>query len=193
MTKLVFLTALFGSAGLFLSMVFGPSSSGAPASHTGAPGEQTCAVSGCHDDNALNSGTAKLNIDAGNISNYIPGKTYPIKIQILDAGIQRFGFQITALSLSENKNIGKLLVTDVLKTQYMNNLVEYKDREYITYTFNGTDALEPGVGEWVVNWKAPSENLGPVIFYVGAVSANDNENDKGDFTYTSQLTINDSK
>ncbi len=36
------------------------SSSGAPASHTGAPGEKTCATSGCHDDHLINSGKASL-------------------------------------------------------------------------------------------------------------------------------------
>jgi len=58
----------------FFMVAFAPerSSAGAPASHTGAPGEQTCATSGCHDDNTVNSGSAVLTIDvAGGLTQYV--------------------------------------------------------------------------------------------------------------------------
>ncbi len=166
------------------------SSSGAPAAHTGAPGEVTCAVSGCHDDNTINAGTAQVNIEVGNnVQQYTPGETYPVKIKITDAQIQRFGFQLVALYAQDNENAGAFAITDAIRTQTVNGLNTLLSRKYVTYTFRGTDAVITGVGEWVVNWTAPADAKGPVTFYVGAVSANDDMGDKGDYVYTKSITI----
>jgi len=168
----------------------GPSSSGAPASHTGAPGEQTCATAGCHDDNPINKGTASLSIDLGEgLKKYEAGQTYPIKIRITDADVQRFGFQITAINPKTKANLGTFIITDEKRTQTVKNAYKLTDRDYVTYTFNGTDAISKGIGEWTVNWKAP-DSKEPVTFYVAAVSANDNMSDKGDKVYTKSLTLN---
>lgn len=169
----------------------GPSSSGAPASHTGAPGEKTCATSGCHDDNTVNNGSALVSIDVGGgQTNYVEGNVYPVKIKISDTNKKRFGFQITAMGATSNTNLGTFLITDSIRTQVVKNLYELKERDYVTYTFNGTDAVSNGVGEWIVNWKAPSNCSEAITFYVGAVSANDDMTDKGDRVYTKSLTIN---
>lgn len=178
--------------GILMAMAKGPSSSGAPPAHTGAPDEKTCATVGCHDDNGINEGTAKVGFSIGSANNYVPKKTYPITISIADFEINRFGFQAVAISELTGKSLGTFIITDPERTQ-LANTNEFPDREYITYGFGGTDAVNPGHGEWKFNWKAPSQNLGPVRFYVSAVSANDNENDKGDFVYTSSWSINDSK
>lgn len=169
----------------------GPSSSGAPASHTGAPGEKTCATTGCHDDNAINEGTASVTIELGDgIKKYIAGQTYPVKIRITDTNKQRFGFQLTAMNAETQTNLGNFIITDTKRTQTVKNAYALKEREYVTYTFNGTDAVSNGVGEWIVNWIAPKNSTEPVTFYVGAVSANDDMTDKGDKVYTSSLTLN---
>lgn len=168
----------------------GRSSSGAPPSHTGAPEEKTCATSGCHDDNPINNGSAAISIEVGNgITKYIAGQTYPIKVRITDEHKQRFGFQITAMNSKTKVNLGSFEIVDSIRTQTVKNAYELKDREYITYTFNGTDAVSSGVGEWIVNWKAPTNSAEPVTFYVGAVSANDDMSDKGDKVYTKSVTI----
>ena len=168
----------------------GRSSSGAPASHTGAPGEKTCAASGCHDDNPVNKGTASLSLELGNgITKYIVGETYPIKIKISDVNKVRFGFQILAMNSKTKANVGSFVITDSIRTQMVNNLHELKERNYVTYTFEGTDAVTEGVGEWNVNWTAPKNSNESVTFYVAAVSANDDMHDKGDKVYTKSLTI----
>ena len=166
------------------------SSSGAPASHTGAPGEATCTTSGCHDDNGLNNGPATLKIEVGGgITNYIPGHTYSIKVKISDVAIERFGFQLTALANNNNLMAGTFQIVDSIKTQLVQNAYTLNDRNYVTYTFDGTDAISIGVGEWEVNWTAPSTNIGSITFYAGAVSANDDMTDKGDHVYTTSLSI----
>ena len=172
-----------------MAMVPEKSSSGAPASHTGAPGEANCATGGCHDDNSVNAGNAVLSIDLGSITNYTPGQTYPVKVRITDGSVGRFGFEILALVNGDTSNAGKLSLADPDRTQLTKNQYKMFDRQYVTYNFNGTDAISPGTGEWTVNWKAPSTNVGPVTFYASGVSADDDESDKGDHVYTKSLVI----
>ncbi len=177
----------------FFMVAFAPerSSAGAPASHTGAPGEQTCATSGCHDDNTVNSGSAVLTIDVGSgITQYVAGQTYAIKVKISDANVNRFGFQLLALDNQTNSNVGTFQITDPARTQFMKNehVATLLNRNYVTYTFNGTDAIA-GSSEWTVNWTAPATNVGPITFYAGGVSANDDMSDKGDYSYTATKVI----
>jgi len=176
-----------------VSAKLGPSSSGAPPSHTGAPNENSCAVSGCHDDNKVNSGSAKVGIFINDSlhTTYEPGKTYQIKVRIADADINRFGYQLVALN-DNNENAGSFQITDRKLTQLEHNTFELLDRQYVTYTFNGTGAIAPGIMEWSVNWTAP-KNTGDVTFYTGAVAANDDETDKGDHVYLTNLTIHAKK
>jgi hypothetical protein len=163
----------------------GRSSSGAPVAHTGAPGEQTCAEGGCHDDNGLNSGKAQLEIslleDAAKIE---AGKTYHLKVKISDENVTRFGFQLVALDQG-NDNCGTFKVTDISRTQKLES--KKLNRSYITYTFDGTDAVYKGAGEWTVEWKAPEKMPRNVTFYAAAVSGNDDMSDKGDKVYTHHL------
>lgn len=165
------------------------SSSGAPSSHTGAPGEQTCATSGCHDDNVANTGTASIKIDLGTATNYVAGKKYTIKVSVSDNNVNRFGFQLVALN-NQSMNVGTFVITDQARTQIMKNDHNFKDRDYVTYTFNGTDATSSGMSEWMVDWIAPSSSSGPVTFYAAGVSANDDMSDKGDYTYTTSKVLN---
>jgi len=163
---------------------------GAPVSSSGAPGEVTCARSGCHDDGSVNNGNAILHAEIGdNIKTYVPGKTYPVKVRITEAGVNRFGFQVVALKNSDQSNAGDMNVSDAFRTQLITNEIELKDRKYITYTYEGTEPFSPGVGEWTMNWTAPEKNVGPVTLYIASVSANDDHTDKGDHVYTTALTL----
>ncbi len=184
----ILITSIIASV-IFMAMMPEGSSSGAPASHTGAPGEQTCATIGCHDDNTINSGTASLAIDMSGVTQYVANQTYPVKIEITDPNITRFGFELVALTNSDSSNIGTFHITDAQRTQPVQNQYQLFGRRYVTYTFDGTDAVTTGNGEWTVNWTAPSANAGPVTFYAAAVSANDDMTDKGDHVYTSAKTI----
>ena len=173
-----------------MAMTPGRSSSGAPAGHTGAPGEASCATIGCHDDNSINSGNAILNIDMGTATKYTPGQTYTIKVRITEPSIERFGFQLVALLNNDSSNAGTFLLSDFKRTQKIKSQYAFKDREYVTYTYEGTDAVDSGMSEWIVTWKAPLTNQGSVTFYASGVSANDDESDKGDYVITKSTVIN---
>src|SRR5262245_52332595 len=64
--------------------------------HSGAPGELTCAVAGCHGGEP-NTGPGHFEITGP--SSYEAGKTYPITIthSTSDTSRRRWGFQLTAL------------------------------------------------------------------------------------------------
>lgn len=165
-------------------------SSGAPAGSTGGPDEIHCSNAGCHDDKSINSGkaTSLLEIDGLEEGKYIPGKTYKIKVNISEPQIMRFGFQVVILD-SEGNNAGKLEITDATRTQIIQNYVKSKDREYVTYTYNGTSAKEIGKTDWEFNWTAPASFPGKVTVYMATVSANSDNTDKGDYSYKSSFDL----
>ncbi len=169
---------------VFTGAILNPASSGAPASSTGAPGDHTCAVAGCHDDATVNKGTAISTIDIdGGIGTYEPGKTYTITVSIRDMKSKRFGYQMVALD--ENmKNAGTFIVTCEDRTQVLKNYNELLDRDYATYTYAGTEPFADGIGKWEIQWKAPATNIGKITFYCATASANNDGTDKGDEIYT---------
>lgn len=167
-----------------------PMSFGAPASSTGAPGEQTCQVQGCHSDIPINSGKAQVELTIkGNPTDYEPGKTYTFVVNINDAGMQRCGFQAVALANNNHSNAGEIIITEPTRTQVLQNDMELLDRNYVTYTYPGTEAVTTGKGQWTFDWKAPETNQGTISFYLGAISANDDGTDKGDHTYTTSIQL----
>lgn len=168
---------------ILLSAINKPNSSGAPSASTGAPGEQTCAMSSCHDDNSVNSGTAKLSIEIP--PTIIAGEDATIKIKIKDAGKTRFGFQVTALN-DANVKVGEFSITDSVRTQTLGGNTSFPDRQYLTYTYYGTLDAD-GEAEWEAKWKTTLK--GNVTFYVAGISANNDGQDKGDFVYTTTKSI----
>src|SRR2546426_567837 len=68
---------------------------------SGAPGESTCAESGCHEGTALNGG-GRVTIDAGG-STYTPGVKQRISVTVSAPAQRRWGFQLTARLASNTK------------------------------------------------------------------------------------------
>ncbi len=169
----------------------GTMSGGAPTASTGAPSEKNCATSGCHSEFAPNSGVAKLAVSLENsgIKEYEPGKTYPITVSMTNPDIIRFGFQVVALRNSDNTNVGTIKLLDNERTQILPGYGTIADRRYITYTYEGTNAVSSGYGEWSFEWTAPETNEGPITFYIGSIAANDDGTDAGDYAYSKRITL----
>lgn len=163
---------------------------GAHEGSTGAPGEKTCATSGCHADATVSPGTLvnKLIFNGGD-SVYTPGATYPVKIQISKTGIKRFGFQVTVLASSDNSYAGTLVVTEATRTQLQNGISPNTSRKYITHKSAGAAAVSSGLGEWTFNWKAPATNIGPIKFYYATNATNMNNQNTGDQVFLSSFEI----
>lgn len=189
MKKLFWLTAPVALLITMTGMRLDPSSAGAPVSSTGAPGEVNCTTSGCHDDGVPNTGTAQTALlIEGNPEAYTPGQSYNITIRITDPNVVRFGYQLVALT-PDGKNAGNFEVIDEERTQVIQNHLKLTDRQYATYTYDGTAAVKTGESEWKIRWTAPEKNEGDVQFYLATVSANDDNTDKGDRVYTMSRSL----
>ncbi|MBA3704791.1 MAG: T9SS type A sorting domain-containing protein [Bacteroidetes bacterium] len=165
-------------------------SNGAPASSTGAPGEVSCTTSGCHDDNALNSGGGISSIIfGGGLTEYVPGTAYTISVNINQGTLNRFGFQLIALKDADNGNVGTFNLTEAGRTQIINGYGSLSGRKYITYTYPGTAAISSGAGQWSFEWNAPATDVGPVTLYLATIAANDDGSDKGDYCYLKSLQL----
>ncbi|PCH67739.1 MAG: hypothetical protein COC01_05125 [Bacteroidetes bacterium] len=164
-------------------------STGAPASSTGAPNEETCYTSGCHDDVGLNSGSGILSLEIDqNPIKYVAGQTYSITVSITRENIERFGFEILALDDNE-ENTGEFLITDSDRTQIISGSLTNESRKYVTYKYAGTKAVSTGLGEWSFDWRAPENYYGNITFYVAGVAANNDATDSGDEVYTESVTL----
>jgi Reeler domain len=152
--------------------------------HSGAPGELTCAVSGCHGGEP-NTGPGRFEITAP--SSYEPGTTYQITVthSTADNSRRRWGFQLTALDGSANKagDFQNTSITQVLQGGPGGN------RQYIEHSFLGTFQGQPSGATWTVNWVAPSSDVGRVTFYAAGNQANNNGNETGDQIYATSVSI----
>ena len=159
-------------------------STGPPAGYTHAPGELDC--SDCHTTPVQSAGTITLNTP----QNYTPGQTYDITVThaTADPTRIRWGFELTALDASDEK-AGVLVPSDDL-TQVVNNQGPFPSRQYIEHTQKGTFAGQQNGAHWTFKWTAPTEDVGPVTFYVAGNQANGDGNSSGDniyFTFSNAL------
>jgi uncharacterized protein (TIGR03437 family) len=171
-------------------------SSGPDPRHTGAPGDQTCARSGCH-SGTVNPSGGSLAIAAESGTTYTPGARQRITITITDPTNRVFGFQASARSGA--------------------NDAELRARQAGSFTPNGTTQQvtcedgrsRPAAGcpsatpvEFIehtqpsqsnvisFDWTAPATDVGPVRIYVAANAANGNGRaDSGDRIYTANITL----
>jgi len=168
-------------------------SAGAPPGSTGAPGEGSCAKSGCHADGTENVGPGVLSLIVGaGVSTYIPGTNYQVYVTLNHPNKNKFGFQSIALRDSDSSNIGELSLVEALRTQifgFPDSTFPLFGRNYVTHTLDGNVAITPGWGEWSFYWTAPSSNVGDITIYLSTVAANINGDEFGDTVYTTSVTL----
>jgi Reeler domain-containing protein len=154
--------------------------------HTGAPGELTCATSGCH-TGSFNSGPGQLSIVPP--TSYQPGQTYQVTVmhQTSDSSRRRWGFQLTVLDDASNNKAGNL--ANLGSTTQVLDGGPDGTRQYIEHSFNGTFQGQQNGASWTFNWTAPSTDVGPVTFYAAGNEANNDGNNTGDQIYTTSVTI----
>jgi uncharacterized repeat protein (TIGR01451 family) len=152
-------------------------SAGPPAGFTHAPGELDC--SDCHTTPAQSSGTLSLGVP----DRYTPGQTYDITVThgSADATRVRWGFQMTALDAADQK-AGAFAPADSL-TRVISGEGPFPAREYAEHTSQGTFPGQQNGANWTFKWTAPSEDVGPVTFYLAGNQADGDGNSSGDNIY----------
>jgi Reeler domain len=157
---------------------------GPPDGHTGAPGELTCAVSGCHGGRP-NTGPGEFLIEAPSV--YEPGMTYRISVShnTSDSTRQRWGFQLTALT-SINGPAGHFANVNDQTQIFVGG--PGGNRQYIEHSVSGTSPGQRDGLTYLVDWTAPSTDVGPVVFYAAGNQANNDATNDGDQIYTATAT-----
>ncbi len=157
-------------------------SSGALPQNTGAPGDQTCGRSSCHNIPA-NAGSASIAIDvSGMNSTYTPGETKTLTLTLTNSSFSKHGFQILALD-ANNANAGTWILTAPGETKVVDGISD-PSRKYVTHTSGGN--LQ---NSWSLDWEAPANDQGDVTFYVSMIAANGNGTSSGDQLYVDSQTI----
>lgn len=153
------------------------------ASHSGAPGEVSCA--GCH-SGSPNTGPGNISYIIGeNMGTYSPNELYEIVFTMEQDGVNQFGFQTVALKASNNTNTGTFSLTDPVNTR----LIYGMSRTYVGHTVCGADVDPPGANQWSFNWQAPNSDVGDINFYLASLATNHSHNPYGDHTYIQVITL----
>jgi hypothetical protein len=154
---------------------------GAPAGASGAPNDPAngCNRSGCHGGSpTLRSGLIVTNIPS---SGYVPGQTYTFTVQIEQAGVSKWGFQISPFSASGGA-IGTWVLTDNTQTRFAAG----GGSKYVTHTTTGNSG-STGSKSWTFNWTAPAAGNGGINFYAYVMASNNNGNTAGDAVFNETL------
>jgi uncharacterized protein (TIGR03437 family) len=162
-------------------------SSGPPNGYTGAPGEPTCAVSGCHSTSDLNSGGGTLSI-AGLPSNYAPNQEVELTLTLAHPSRPRYGFSLTALD-EMGRGAGDLLLLEATRTQKSEDNILGRVRQYVSHTLDGLSPNGQNQNSWRIRWKAPAQAAGIVTFYAAGNAANGNGGTGGDFIYATSARV----
>ena len=175
---------------LFINLTLFADDCSAPllgASHSGAPGEVSCA--GCHSGNS-NSGPGSINYLIGNgTSSYLPSELYTILFSMEEDNVNQFGFQTVALKASNNTNVGTFSLTDTDETRLIEDDHNGSDRIYVGHTICGADTDTLGEKQWSFDWLAPDTDVGDIDFYLASLATNHNHSTSGDHTYTQVITL----
>lgn len=146
---------------------------GAPASKTGAPGENTCTQ--CHAGSTMSaSGVVSTLFNNGLSSSYVPGQTYDVTISA--SGSSTNGFQMTSLNTSD------LAAGDFIPGTN-SKLTTGGGKRYINHSASS------GISSWTFQWTAPAAGEGDVTFYYAYNRTNANGSTSGDEIFLGDFTV----
>ena len=187
------LASLAVSSLLFMNYSSGPG--GSSQRVTGAPFDNgTC--NSCHSGgNYSASVTPALYQGANQVTSYIPGNSYTLRLTRSATGVPvngGWGFQMTCAKIpTANTNIngwGTLPANTILRSITYNPGGGNITRNYVehnTKLSNGTTQLD-------IPWTAPAAGNGSVRFYVALNTVNGNGGTNGDQVVSNTLTITES-
>ena len=147
---------------------------------TGGFEEETCLQ--CHKDFLLNEGRTLGGVFylRGVPGRYQPGETYLITVVIGQPGQQRWGFELSARFTGSRQQAGQLVPADDHSQVQTAARVQYASHTEA----ESKKGLQHGPVEFTVNWIAPDQALGDVLFNAAGNAANGDDNTTDDYVYT---------
>ncbi|MBO6516303.1 MAG: T9SS type A sorting domain-containing protein [Bacteroidia bacterium] len=165
--------------------------SGPGGGYANAPSGNHCGTSGCHNTTPKTTASALANLLLENDftgDGYIPDSTYNLKLTYKQSSTSRWGFNLTALTASDNSPAGSFTVTSN-RTQRRTKTIGGKTRTYMEHTSNGTSSVGTNATEWEFQWKAPSSVVDTIRFYAIVMASNANGARTGDEIYAKVFEI----
>ncbi|NNE68620.1 MAG: hypothetical protein HKN33_18790, partial [Pyrinomonadaceae bacterium] len=171
-------------------------SSGPPASHTGAPGEQTCTV--CHfggDQLKASKFLGGNGIVIGGLPTaYVPSTAYVLTATLTHTQSPNntmYGFQLTAVE-GTGSTPGAFSLTHMPGQMQIvpGDPPTFVNRSYIQHTISGTVPAANGSKTWQFTWTAPSTDVGPITFHAAGNAADQSGDETGDIIYVTSATVN---
>jgi hypothetical protein len=153
-----------------------------PLAHTGGFGEPSCR--GCHFDGPTRP-TETLSLGWLTPEHFRPGGVYRLEVAIHDTTARAGGFQLAvrvAAGPHAGTQAGTLCPIDprVAVASDTTTGVQYASHAGAA----SADSLR-----WQIEWRAPAEDVGAVVFHVAANSANDDNSMLGDAIITRSWEI----
>lgn len=171
----------------------GPGWSYTNAPVTSSTRESNC--TSCHNSFSLvTSGTNhnRINLTTNFTgSGYIPDSTYSLVLGYKETGKSKFGFQMTCLEESSYKPAGTFTNGDS-RSQTGTASVNFNTRYYIGHTSTGTGTVTTDSTNWKITWKAPSRNVGKVVFWVVLNVTDAGSGSGNDYIYSKSFTFSPS-
>ena len=161
--------------------------------HTGAPGDLTCAISGCHLGTPVNGGGGNVVLSSTAGTTYTPGQQQTITITINDSAAKIYGFQMSA-RIDSSPVLGQAGDFTAGNQQIvLCDLGDLKPNGKPCPADESVEFIEHSLpfqtNKINVTWTAPSTNVGTITFYLAANAANGDGTELGDHIYTTQLTL----
>jgi len=139
-------------------------------------------------------------------SSYSPGITQHLLVTISDPVQKRWGFQLTARPASLETTPGGSFTpgpdgfTQLTCTSKSYLFGAYGQRctgagatqyplQYIEHTAAGSRPGQTGSAQFSFDWTPPATATGPMVIYVAANAANDNDSSSGDHIYLREYTL----
>jgi hypothetical protein len=188
--RFIFISSIVISVFLCASYTILKTAGSHPGS-TGAPGDATCASSGCHSDAQVIQNSVGVNTleYSETDSTFIPGQTYTLTVKVNSPLTEKFGFELSALNNLNNTNAGFFNVLESVRTQTISHTYNNDLRYSVTHEALGTDSLSSGYTEWKMKWTAPTINQGPITFYYATNCTNNDGLESGDKIYLSSFVV----
>ena len=133
---------------------------------------------------------------------YRPGVKQHLVVSISDITARRWGFELTARTANNPKNMAGFLSPTDNRTQLMcssADLVRQVNASvtcpanlplaYIEHTLAGYNVLQANPGRFEFDWTPPVSDVGLITIYVAGMGADGNLGQGGDHTYTASYTL----
>jgi hypothetical protein len=192
-TRWIVLTVILTGATLALADSGGPpeSMTGAPAI-AATPAEDLC--SSCHGGQAENTGGVIELIGAPAL--YREGAVYTITVRLTSGqtaanASRRWGFQLTAVRMSNGAGAGTFATIAGQGTQIISGTGSLASRRYVEQTSTGTRTGTASPVQWNVQWTAPATDIGAITFYFAGNAANGAQGENGDWIYNGSFASQD--